>query len=231
MKKYVFYAGIACCIMLFVGTAAAISPVETAHFRVVANGQGLKAADLKKVGEEVEGVYDKVSDALGIGYTSSGKIEVRVYVTPEKGRALKTAASRSTIFLTLGRIDDETLWSILTYMIISKPLSTAPRWFYEGLAMYSEHGNMRDTYNKALPLFSDFSFTKLEAKFGASNTYNDACLYSWAVVSYVAGNYGKDKLKSIFKGSGNFSDKFSKAFGVNLRSIEKNANAIFATYK
>ena len=231
MKRVALYVGIACCVLLFAETAAAVSPVETTHFRVVAEGSGLQPSDLKKIGEEVEGVYNKVSAALGVGYTKSGRIEVRVYVTPKNGKAMKTAVSSSTIFLTLGRIDDGALWSILTYMIVNQSMPTAPRWFQEGLAMYTEHGDMRGAYNKALPLFSGFSFTRLETKFDANKTYNDACLYSWAIVSYVMDTYGKDKLKDIFKEHGSFSDKFSKAFDVDLRLIEKKADEIFATYK
>ena len=90
---------------------------------------------------------------------------------------------------------------------------------------------MRGAYNKALPLFSDFSFMRLEAKFGANKTYNDACLYSWAIVSYVIDTCGKDKLKNIYKEHGSFNDKFSKAFGVDLHSIEKKAHKIFSAYK
>jgi hypothetical protein len=231
MKRYVLYVSVVCCVLLFTGTAAAVSPVETAHFRVVANGPGLQTADLKKVGEDVEGVYKQVSDTVGTGYTSSGKIEVRVYVTPEKGRALRTAASSSTIFLTFGRIDEGALKHELTHILISKPLSTAPRWFHEGLAMYVEYGSMRGAYKKALPPFKGFSFTRLEAKFGADKTEQSSYLYAWAIVSDVMDTCGKDKLKDIYKEHGSFSDKFSKGFGVDLRSIEKKADGIFAEYK
>jgi len=231
MKRFVLCAIAIFCVMLFAGTAVAISPVETAHFRVVANGAGLKTSDLKKVSEEVEGIYNQVSDIVGTGYTSSGKIEVRVYVTPEKGRGLRAAASSATIFVTLGKIDEGVLKHELTHILISKPLSTAPRWFHEGLAMYVEHGDMKQAYYRALPTFTDFSFTRLEAKFGADKTEQSSYLYAWAIVSYVLDAYGKDKLGTIYKQSGSFSDKFSKAFGVDLRFIEKKAGEIFAAYK
>jgi hypothetical protein len=170
MGKYVIYAGIVCCALLFAGTAAAVSPVETTHFRVVANWPGIQASDLEKVGEDIESAYDYVSDAVGTGYTNSGKIEVRVYVTPEKGRALRTAASESTIFLTLGKIDEGSLKHELTHILVAKPLSAAPRWFHEGLAMYVELGDMKEAYHNGLPPFTDFSFTRLEAHFGADKT-------------------------------------------------------------
>ncbi len=231
MKRPALYVSIAFCILLFAGTAGAVSPVETAHFRVVANGQGLKAQDLKDVGDSVEGIYKEVSEAVGTGYTSSGKIEIRVYVTPENGRALRTAASASTIFLTLGRIDEGVLKHEITHILISKPLSTAPRWFHEGVAMYVENGDMKKVYHKALPDFTDFSFTRLGAKFGAGKTEQSSYLYAWAIVSYVMDTYGKDKLKDIYKQSGSFSDKFTKTFGVDLKTLEKKSGEIFAAYK
>ncbi len=231
MKRYAFYVGIVCCVMLFAGTAAAVSPVETVHFRIVAEGPGIKPSELKEIDQQVEGAYNQVSDVLGIGYTNSGKIEVRVYVTPEKGRALRAAASAATIFVTLGKIDEGTLKHEITHIIIAKPLSTAPRWFEEGLAMYVQYGSMRRMYNKALPPFKDFSFTRLEAKFGADRTEQDSYLYAWAIVSHVIDAYGRDKLKDIFIEHGSFSDKFSKAFGADLRLIEKQSGEIFAVYK
>ena len=231
MRKYALCMSIACCALLFAGKAAAISPVETAHFRIVANGADLQEADLKKVGDEVEGVYSKVSDALGFGYTRSGKIEVRVYVTPKNGRALATAFSSSTIFLTLGRINDEALWSMLTNMIVSESLPSAPRWFREGLGMYTKYGDMKPVYHKALPNLTDFSFTKLEANFSAGKPEQISYLYAWAIVSYVMDASGKDKLKNIYKENGNFNDKFSKTFGVDLKTLEKKSGEIFAVYK
>jgi hypothetical protein len=42
---------------------------------------------------------------------------------------------------------------------------------------------------------------------------------------------GKDKLKDMYNEHGSFSDKFSKAFGVDLRTLEKKADEIFEPYK
>lgn len=231
MKKLALYAAIMCCILLFTGAAAAVSPVQTEHFRVVAQGPNIKASDLEKIGEEVEGVYSQVSGVLGVEYKSSGKIEVQVFVTPEKGRSLRAAASAATILLTLGKVDKGTLRHELTHILIAKPLSTAPRWFHEGLAMYIEHGDIRNAHLNALAPFEGFSFTRLEARFGADRTEQASYLYAWSIISYIMDTCGKDKIKGIYGQSGSFSDKFSKAFGIDLRSIEKKSGEIFAKYK
>jgi len=231
MKRFVLYAATVYCVLFFTGTAAAISSVQTEHFRVVAEGSNIQESDLKKVGEGVEEIYKQVSDFLGVGYTNSGKIEVRVYVTPKKGKPLRAAASGATLFLTLGRMDNDTLRHELAHILIAKPLSSAPRWFHEGLAMYIGSGDMRIAYDGGLAPFKDFTFIRLDAGFEADKSERNAYLYSWAIVSYVIDTYGKDKLKDIFKQHGSFGDKFSKAFGVDLRTIEKKANEIFAGYK
>lgn len=229
MKKYVLRATVVCCILLFAGTAAAISPVETAHFRVVDNGKGVTSDDLKETGDKAESLYNEVTDLLGTGYTSSGKIEIRVYVTPEKGRALNSAASGSSLYLTLGRIDEGILRQGIAHIVISKPLGSAPRWFSRGLELYAAYGDMRGRH-RGLPPFDNFTFARLEQAFQTAKR-QDASYYSWAVISYVMDTYGKDKLKTIYKQSGAFSDKFSKAFGVDLKSLEKKSGEIFLAYK
>jgi len=211
--------------------SAAVSPAQTEHFRVVAQGSGIREADLKKIGGEVESAYKQVSDALGVEYKSSGKIEIQVWKTPEKGRALRAAASSATLYLTLGAIDNGLLRHELTHILIDKPLSTAPRWFHEGLAMYMQYGDIRNVHGGDLPPFKDFSFARLDARFGADKTESDAYLYAWSIISYIMDTRGKSKIKGIYGQSGNFSDKFSKAFGVDLRSIEKRSGEIFAGYK
>lgn len=231
MKKYAFYISIVYYILFFTGIALASSPVQTEHFRVIAQGGNIEASELKKIGDEVEDLYGQVSDALGTEYKSSGKIEVRVYVTPEKGRAIRAAAGAATLYLTLGKIDKRVLMHELTHILIAKPLSTAPRWFHEGLAMYISYGDIRNARKKNLPPFEDFSFTRLEARFGADKTEQISYMYAWSIVSYVMDTCGKDKIKDIYKQSGTFSDKFSKAFGISLPSIEKKASGIFAKYK
>lgn len=217
--------------MSFAGAAAAVSPVQTTHFRVVAQGPNIQEADLKKIGEEVEGVYKQVSDALGVEYKSSGKIEVQVWKTPEKGKALRAAASSAALYITLGSIDKGVLRHELTHILIAKPLSTAPRWFHEGLAMYVEYGDIRKVYRKDLPPFKDFTFARLDSRFGADKTEYDSYLYAWSMISYIMDTCGKSKIKDIYGQSGSFSDKFSKAFGIDLRSIEKKSEEIFAKYK
>ncbi|MDD4879223.1 MAG: hypothetical protein PHR22_02050 [Candidatus Omnitrophica bacterium] len=229
MKKYVLCAGAVCCVLLFAGTAAAISPVETKHFRVVDNGEGITPADLKAAGDTAESLYKEVTNVLGTEYTSSGKIEIRVYVTPKSGRGLRPAASGSSLYLTLGKIDEEILRQGIAHIIISKPLSSAPRWFLRGLELYVAYGSMSGQY-RGLPPFDNFTFARLEQSLQPGKG-KDASYYSWAVVSYVMDNYGKDRLKTIYKQSGTFSDKFSKAFGVDLKSLEKKSGEIFAAYR
>lgn len=231
MKSPILYICIVCCILSFTGPAAAVSPVQTKHFRVVAQGPNIQEADLKKIGEDVEDVYKQVSDALGVEYKSSGKIEVQVWRTPEKGKALRAAASSAVLYLTLGSIDKGLLRHELTHILIAKPLSTAPRWFHEGLAMYMEYGDIRKVHRGDLPPFKDFSFARLDSRFGADKTESDSYLYAWSVISYIMDTCGKSKIKDIYGQSGNFSDKFSKAFGTDLRSIEKKSSEIFVKYK
>jgi len=231
MKRPLFYIYIACCILSFMGTAAAVSPVQTEHFRVVAQGPNIQESDLRKIGGDVESVYKQVSDALGVEYKSSGKIEVQVWRTPEKGMALRAAAGSAVLYLTLGAIDNGLLRHELTHILIAKPLSTAPRWFHEGLAMYMEHGDIRNVYRRDLPPFKDFSFVRLDARFGADKTEGDSYLYAWSIISYIMDTCGKSKIKDIYGQSGSFSDKFSKAFGTDLRSVEKRSGEIFAKYK
>lgn len=229
MKKYVLCASVVCCIVLLAGTAAAISPVVTEHFRVVDNGEGITPDDLKKAGDKAESLYNEVTNELGTGYTSSGKIEIRVYVTPKNGRALSAAASGSSLFLTLGKIDEGILRQGIAHIVISKPLGSAPRWFSRGLELYVAYGSMRKQHER-LPQFENFTFARLEQLFQTAKR-RDASHYSWAIVSYVMDTYGKDKLKTIYKQSGTFGDKFSKSFGVDLKTLEKKSGEIFAVYK
>lgn len=231
MKRPFLYICIACGILSFTGTAAGVSPVQTEHFRVVAQGPNIQESDLRKIGGDVENVYKQVSDALGVEYKSSGKIEIQVWRTPEKGKALRAAASSATLYLTLGAIDNGLLRHELTHILIDKPLSTAPRWFHEGLAMYMQYGDIRSAHRGDLPPFKDFSFVRLEARFGADKTESDAYLYAWSIISYIMDTRGKNKIKGIYGQSGNFSDKFSKTFGADLRSLEKRSGEIFSGYK
>jgi len=231
VKKPLLYTCIACLILSFTGTASAVSPVQTEHFRVVAQGPNIQPADLKNIGDEVEGVYKQVSETLGVEYKSSGKIEVQVWRTPEKGKALRAAAGAAVLYLTIGSIDNGMLRHELTHILIAKPLSTAPRWFHEGLAMYIEYGDIRNVHRGNLPPFKDFTFARLDSRFGADKTEYDSYLYAWSMVSYIMDTCGKTRIRGIYVQSGSFSDKFSKAFGIDLRSIEKRSDEIFAKYK
>ncbi len=223
-------------ILTFSAPAYAASPVHTEHFRIMGFGGDVKEDVLKKIGDDLESAYADITDFLGVDSYKSGKIEASVYTKPQAGRGTRAHAGATSIVLDANYTDRELLRHELTHILIHKPLPSAPTWFHEGLAQYVGYGDIRNfslRNNKAMPpaSFKDFSFIRLEARFGADRSEGESYFYSWSIMSYLLDVYGKDKLKQVFKEKGNFSDRFGKAFGVELKAIEKKADEIFNKYK
>ncbi len=209
----------------------AASPVQTKHFRVVAFGGSVPQEKLEKISQDLETAYAEILAFLGVDPYKSGKIEVSVYLKPQAGSALRASASAAHIDVDADFNDIGLLKHELTHIVIHKALPSAPRWFHEGFALYLEYGDIRKDRTKSRLPFKNFSFTRLEARFSTHIGEEDAYYYSWSIVSYLMDIYGKEKLNRIFKESGSFSDKFSKAYGVKLKDIEEKADYIFANYK
>lgn len=213
------------------GTVSAASPVQTEHFRIMAFGGTVPEEKLKRIGQNLESAYADIFTFLGVDPYKSGKIEVSVYLKPQAGRGLRASAGEAHINLDADFNDMGLLRHELTHIVIHKPLPSAPRWFHEGLAQYIGSGDIRQSNWNSRPPFKDFSFTRLEANFGASKSEDDAYYYAWSIVSYLMDVYGKEKLKQVFKESGFFKDRFAKAYGVGLKDIEQKADYIFNKYK
>ncbi len=213
------------------GSVFAASPVQTEHFRIMAFGGSVPQEKLKKIGEDLESAYADILTFLGVDPYKSGKIEVSVYLKPQAGSGLRASAGEAHINLDADFNNAGLLRHELAHIVIHKPLPSAPRWFHEGLALYIEYGDVRNYNTQSKPPLKDFSFTRLEANFGASRTEADAYYYAWSIMSYLVDVYGKERLKQVFKESGPFKDKFAKAYGVGLKDIEQKADYIFDNYK
>jgi hypothetical protein len=208
----------------------AASPVKTDHFKIMGFG-GIEEEKLKRIGRDCESSYAELLAFFGVDPYKSGKIQVNVYTKPQGGKGIIASAGAQQIDLYMGFNDKKVLNHVLTYIVIYKALPSAPKWFREGFALYLEYGDIRKDRTKSRLPFKDFSFTRLEARFSTHIGEEDAYYYSWSIVSYLMDVYGKEKLNRIFKESGSFSDKFSKAYGVKLKDIEEKADYIFANYK
>jgi len=217
--------------MLNASPAFAASPVKTEHFRIMAFGGSVPQEKLKKIGQDLESAYADILSFLGVDPYKSGKIDISVHLTPQSGRSLRASAGEAHIDLDADFNDTELLRHELAHIVIHKPLPSAPRWFHEGLAQYIGSGDIRQGKWDPSPPFKDFSFTRLEARFGASRSEDNAYYYAWSIVSYLMDVYGNEKLKLIFKESGFFKDRFAKAYGAGLKDIEQKADYIFGKYK
>lgn len=228
-KNKIFHSAVfIALIMVSAGTALAALSIQTEHFRVMSFKGTVPQGQLEKIGQNLESAYADILTFLGVDPYKSGKIEVRVY---QAGSGVRASAGEAHMSLGADFNDMELLRHELTHIVIHKPMPSAPRWFHEGLAQYIGSGDIRDVIWKIRPPFKDFSFTRLEANFGAAKTEGDAYYYSWSIVSYLVDVYGKEKLKQVSKESGSFSDKFAKAYGVKLKDVEQKSDEIFGKYK
>ena len=209
----------------------AASAVQTDHFMIRGFGGNVPEEKLKRIGRDCESSYADLLTLFGVDPYKSGKIEVSVYLKPQRGSKIIASASAAHIDLYADFNDIKILKHELTHIVIHKALPSAPTWFHEGLALYIEYGDIRKDRTESRLPFKDFSFTRLEARFRADKTQGEAYYYSWSIVSYLMDVYGKEKLKRVFKESGSFSDRFTKAYGVRLKDIEEKADEIFANYK
>ncbi len=232
MYSKILYSAVFIILTVFsAGLALASSPVQTGHFRIMGFGGTIPEEKLKKIGQDLEAAYAEILTFLGVDPYKSGKIEVSVYLKPQAGSALRASASAAHIDVDADFNDIGLLKHELTHIVIHKPLPSAPRWFHEGLALYIEYGDIRDDNRDPRPPLKDFSFTRLEANFGASKSEGDAYYYAWSIMSYLMDVYGKEKLKQVFKESGFFKDRFAKAYGAGLKDVEQKADYIFGKYK
>lgn len=231
-KNKIFYSAVFITLIIFsAGMVLAASPVRTEHFRLMAFGGSIPEEKLKKIGEDLESAYADILTFLGVDPYKSGKIEVSVYLKPQAGSGLRASAGAAHIDLDADFNNPGLLRHELAHIVIHKPLPSAPRWFHEGLALYIEYGDIRNYNTQSKPPLKDFSFTRLEANFGASRTEADAYYYAWSIMSYLVDVYGKEKLKQVFKESGPFKDRFAKAYGVEFKDVEKKSEDIFNKYK
>ncbi len=209
----------------------AASPVQTEHFRIMSFGGSVPQEKLKRIGQDLESAYADILTFLGVDPYKSGKIDVSVYLKPQAGRNVRASAGAARINLDADFNNPGLLRHELAHIVIHKPLPSAPRWFHEGLAQYIGSGDIRQGSWNSRPPFKDFSFTRLEANFGASRTEEDAYYYAWSIMSYLIDVYGKEKLKQVFKESGFFKDRFANAYGVGFKDVEQKADDIFNKYK
>lgn len=231
-KSRIFYALVLIGLIANISQSAlAASPVLTEHFRIVGFGGQVDEAKLKRIGRDLESAYLDIASFLDMDPYRTSKIEVSVHLKPQAGRHIRAGATASRIELDADFNDIRLLRHELTHILIAKSISTCPRWFHEGLAQYMSEGDIRRSKrNYFLATFKDFSFMRLEARFGADLSEGDAYYYAWSIVSYLIDVYGKDKLRRLFKESGFFKDRFSKAYGFELRAIEEKSNEIFNKY-
>lgn len=231
-KAKVFY------VALFIGliTIRAIpafgaSPVLTEHFRIMGFGGEVDEANLKRIARDLESAYLHIANFFGVDPYRASKIEVSVFLKSQAGRHIRAGATASRIELDADFNDIRLLRHELTHILIAKSISTSPRWFHEGLAQYMSGGDIRQARGHSLLPFKDFSFMRLEAKFGADLSEGDAYYYAWSIVSYLIDEYGEENLKRLFKESGFLKDRFSKAYGIELDTLEKKSNEIFNKYR
>ncbi|KPK41300.1 MAG: hypothetical protein AMJ78_05825 [Omnitrophica WOR_2 bacterium SM23_29] len=212
-------------------TTLAASPIKTEHFRVVGFGGEVPEANLERIAKDLESAYICVANFLDINPYRHSKIEVRVFLKPKAGEAIRASASASCINLDADFNNIPLLRHELTHILIKKSMSNAPRWFHEGVAEYMEWGDIRKVKGPSEKAMKDFSFVRLEADFGADLTEGKAYYYSWSIISFLIDEYGKEKLQRLFKESGFLKDRFRKAYGIELKAIEEKADEIFTEYK
>ncbi len=230
-KNRIFCAFLFCSLLIIFSFAFATSPVETEHFRIMGFGGEIQEANLKKIGRDLETAYHDIATFLALDPYRFSRIEVNVYLKPQGGRGIRASAGYESISLDADFNDMELLRHELTHILINKAMPSAPRWFHEGVAQYISGGDIRQAKVNPRLTVKDFSFVRLEADFGADRTEEEAYYYAWSVVSYLIDKYGKEKLQVLFKESGFFSDKFEKAYGIELNMVEEKAVEIFGKYK
>lgn len=229
---YAFYAIVFIGLSVFISSPIyAISPIQTEHFRIMGFGGEVHEADLKRIAKDLETAYIDIATFLDMDPYRFSKIEVSVFLKPQAGRNIRASAGAERLNLDADFNDMRLLRHELTHILISKPMSIAPRWFHEGLAQYMSEGDIRKSHQPAQLGIKDFTFMRLEAMFGATKTEDEAYYYAWSIVSYIIDEYGKENLQKLFKESGFFKDRFAKIFGIELNTLEEKADAIFAKYK
>jgi hypothetical protein len=232
LKKKIFHCAVFITLtILNANPAFAASPVQTEHFRIMSFGGSVPHEKLKRIGQDLESAYADILTFLGVDPYKSGKIDVSVHLKPRAGRNLRASAGAAHIDLDADFNDIKLLRHELAHIVIHKPLPSAPRWFHEGLAQYIGSGDIRLSNRDSSPPLKNFSFTRLEADFGAGKSEGDAYYYAWSIVSYLMDVYGKEKLKQVFKESGFFKDKFANAYGAGLKDVEQKADYIFDKYR
>lgn len=232
LKIRLFYAIVFIGLSIFISSPIyATSPIQTEHFRIMGFGGEIHEMALKRIAKDLEAAYIDIATFLDMDPYRFSKIEVNVLLKPQGGSGIRAGADAARINLDAGFSNMKLLKHELTHILISKPMSSAPRWFHEGLAQYMSEGDIREANKYPRLDLNDFSFMRLEAMFGATKTENEAYYYAWSIVSYIIDEYGKEKLQKLFKESGFLKDRFVRVYGVELSSLEEKANEIFAKYK
>lgn len=218
-------------VVIFTQNVLVAAPAQTEHFRIMGFGGEISEADIKRIATDLESSYKEIAILLGVDPYRFSKIEVNVYKKPQAGRHIRAGATEETIDLDANFNDIITLKHELTHIVIAKAMPSAPTWFHEGLAQYISEGDIRRAKEGDIFPIGTFSFAKLEADFESDVNEDEAYYYSWSIVTYLIDKYGKEKLQVLFKESGFFKDRFVKAYGIELKTLEEKSNEIFSKYK
>lgn len=218
-------------VVIFTQNVLVAAPAQTEHFRIMGFGGEISEADIKRIATDLESSYKEIAILLGVDPYRFSKIEVNVYKKPQAGRHIRAGATEETIDLDANFNDIITLKHELTHIVIAKAMPSAPTWFHEGLAQYISEGDIRKAKEGDIFPIGTFSFAKLEADFESDVNEDEAYYYSWSIVTYLIDKYGKEKLQVLFKESGFFKDRFVKAYGIELKTLEEKSNEIFSKYK
>lgn len=218
-------------VVIFTQNVLVAAPAQTEHFRIMGFGGEISEADIKRIATDLESSYKEIAILLGVDPYRFSKIEVNVYKKPQAGRHIRAGATEETIDLDANFNDIATLKHELTHIVIAKAMPSAPTWFHEGLAQYISEGDIRKAKEGDIFPIGTFSFAKLEADFESDVNEDEAYYYSWSIVTYLIDKYGKEKLQVLFKESGFFKDRFVKAYGIELKTLEEKSNEIFSKYK
>lgn len=218
-------------VVIFTQNVLVAAPAQTEHFRIMGFGGEISEADIKRIATDLESSYKEIAILLGVDPYRFSKIEVNVYKKPQAGRHIRVGATEETIDLDANFNDIITLKHELTHIVIAKAMPSAPTWFHEGLAQYISEGDIRKAKEGDIFPIGTFSFAKLEADFESDVNEDEAYYYSWSIVTYLIDKYGKEKLQVLFKESGFFKDRFVKAYGIELKTLEEKSNEIFSKYK
>lgn len=184
LKIRLFYAIVFIGLSVFVSSPIyATSPVQTEHFRIMGFGGEIPGEKLKKIAQNLESAYIKIATFLDVDPYRFSKIEVSVFLKPQAGRNIRASAGAERLNLDADFNNMRLLKHELTHILISKSISTSPRWFHEGLAQYMSEGDIREANKYPRLGLNDFSFMRLEAMFGADRTEEEAYYYAWSIVS------------------------------------------------